>query len=530
MAPSLVTSESESATASPGAVDLLAKINPARDAAYGRWEKRGERLLMPDTAFARLEIPFEPPEEYELTGTIECDSHAEGFCLGLVVGNAQTTLIIDGANQTTWLDQVDDSGSDNETAKGGRFLKDGLRNTVVCTVRKTGVQVVCNGATLIDWTGSSSRLSTAPWWKTTEPRHLYLGTLGPSYAVSKLELRPLGTATSADSKTPSGPADAQRDGDRFVSLFNGKDLADWNVETGEPGQWTVEGPQLTAVIAGRAREVSRRSFLLSTRDYSDFVLRFEFLLEPGMNAAVAFRAIPGERLPQVPGRTTAGHPLIKLTDTARFPEQPLGTISWVKNDKIHTDPDRTPSLLKGAWHAAELTVRGQTCSFVVDDQVVVDAVLDSTAGVSGIPGLNRARGKIGFQAAEGTIRIRKVRIKTASDSQQTPAASAATPGGVTAGSAKTDGLGMEDLIGESRSSVSRVERPQASPAPASQPRSLADLTSRTQGLPPPPEGETLTQAKESVENRYKADGAAAKTPQLKAALAQQLIQEAPARR
>lgn len=350
VAPSLVSSEGESATASPGAIDLLAKINPDTDAAYGRWEKRGDRLLAPGTAFARLEIPFEPPEEYELTGTVECDSHADGFCLGLVVGNAQTTLIVDGANQTTWLDQVDQSGSDNETAKSGRFLKDGQPNMVVCTVRKTGVQVVCNGATLIDWNGAAGRLSTAPWWKTAEPRRLYLGTLGPSYTVSKLELRPLGTATSADSKVPRGPADAQREGD--------------------------------------------------------------------------------------------------------------------------------------------------------------------------------GRGKIGFQAAEGTIRIRKVRIKEASSLQPPPAAVAATPGGVNAGSAKADRLGMEDLIGEPRSSASRIESSQASPAPASQRRSLADLTSRPQGLPSPPEGEMLAQAKETVANRYKADEAAAKTPLLKAALAQQLIQEA----
>ena len=67
--------------------------------------------------------------------------------------------------------------------------------------------------------------------------------------------------------TPGGEAG-------FQSLFNGQDLNGWQAER---GLWEVED----GVIVGRSQDYRTRSFLLTEREYSDFVLRLEFNLDPG---------------------------------------------------------------------------------------------------------------------------------------------------------------------------------------------------------------------------------------------------------
>src|SRR5207248_11136998 len=64
---------------------------------------------------------------------------------------------------------------------------------------------------------------------------------------------------------------------RFQSIFNGKDLTGWKVAGGEPRHWRFEDQALVVkVLNPRVRD-----YLLSTRDYADFTLRFEYRVEPG---------------------------------------------------------------------------------------------------------------------------------------------------------------------------------------------------------------------------------------------------------
>ncbi len=63
---------------------------------------------------------------------------------------------------------------------------------------------------------------------------------------------------------------------------------------------------------GRSQDYRTRSFLLTNREYSDFVLRLEFNLDQGTGSAVSVRAMPDEEMPYADGSRAYDHPMLKL--------------------------------------------------------------------------------------------------------------------------------------------------------------------------------------------------------------------------
>lgn len=70
----------------------------------------------------------------------------------------------------------------------------------------------------------------------------------------------------------------------FTSLFNGKDLTGWE---GDPFLWKVE----EGMLIGRSPGIAYNDFLTSTKEYGDFVLRFQIhLLDNVGNSGVQIRS------------------------------------------------------------------------------------------------------------------------------------------------------------------------------------------------------------------------------------------------
>lgn len=77
-------------------------------------------------------------------------------------------------------------------------------------------------------------------------------------------------------------ADAAEDG--FAPLFNGKDLTGWE---GDPFLWKVE----EGMLIGRSPGIAYNDFLTTTKEYADFVLRFQIhLLDNVGNSGVQIRS------------------------------------------------------------------------------------------------------------------------------------------------------------------------------------------------------------------------------------------------
>ncbi len=77
-------------------------------------------------------------------------------------------------------------------------------------------------------------------------------------------------------------------GQKWTPLFNGKDLTGWHQATGE-AEYSVEDNCIVGLTNSTG---GGNSFLVTDAEYSDFILEFEFKMEPGAgNSGVQFRSV-----------------------------------------------------------------------------------------------------------------------------------------------------------------------------------------------------------------------------------------------
>ncbi len=89
---------------SPRPIDLLALVDPTRDAIDGQWVRRGSDLAA--SGVAHLELPYQPPEEYDLTVQFTV-GHAPGQHAGASFPyagdrNGACCYLFDDAGQLNW--------------------------------------------------------------------------------------------------------------------------------------------------------------------------------------------------------------------------------------------------------------------------------------------------------------------------------------------------------------------------------------------------------------------------------------------
>ena len=193
------------------------------------------------------------------------------------------------------------------------------------------------------------------------------------------------------------------DAEGFVPLFNGTDLAGW---AGSVKGYVVEDGVLVCKKKGGGQ-------LYTTKDYANFVLRFDFKLEAGGNNGLAIRNPPGGHA------AYQGMELQILDDDHKRyaklqPYQYHGSIYGVVPAKRgHLKP-------AGEWNTEEVTADGTKIRVVVNGTTIVDADLQpfidgqdtpDHRGIKGHPGLKRAAGRIGFMGHGARVEFRNIRIK-----------------------------------------------------------------------------------------------------------------------
>ncbi len=397
------SANSGGATARTGPVDLLRLIDVNRDTIAGDWRIANGVMTTPAGEWSRIQIPLAPPPDYQIDMLIERrgESGGSGF-IGFAAAGQQTMVVLDGWADTpgiTGLQTVDGKkGNENETTYRGRLLSMHEPRLVRLIVHRVGpstarVCLFCDSERVFEWEGNADRLGVQPGWQVPNTQRLFLG----SQAVMTIHQMVL---------TPLPPYDRKSSLD-FAPLFNGKDIRSWLIELGKPNQWSVAD----GVIVGNSPASSSRSYLLTKKEYGNFVLRFEYKPE-AKSAGVAIRGIIGEKMPMPNNGSSADHPLIKLTNPEHPTHEPNGTTHWLRSDKINTPPVRHLDPKPDEWHAIEVTVRDDKCTVTIDGALVVDQSLDRSAKFKAgfVPGLARERGKIGFQINTGTIRLRNIEI------------------------------------------------------------------------------------------------------------------------
>jgi hypothetical protein len=186
----------------------------------------------------------------------------------------------------------------------------------------------------------------------------------------------------------------------FVSIFDGKSLDGW---TGAVNGYKAEDGSIVCIK-------EKGGNLYTEKEYADFILRFEFKLEPAANNGIGIRA------PLQGDAAYVGMEIQVLDDTADAyksirPYQHHGSVYGVAPAEIgHLKP-------VGEWNAEEITAVGRRVRVVLNSATIVDVDLDEAAPQGKTidggkhPGLKRDTGHIGFLGHGSRVEFRNLRVK-----------------------------------------------------------------------------------------------------------------------
>jgi len=171
------------------AVNLLAAVELPRDSISGAWMRDGAVILSRDGKPARLQIPYHPPEEYDVRATVS--RRPANFCINFILSRAGSAFtLVAHQGGTFGFEKV--NGKDfNRNPTAARFdgpLQVGKSYTVLIEVRAGGVKVFCDGQPLstID---RYDTMTMNPDWRLPDPKAIGIGTWDGGAAIELLELR-----------------------------------------------------------------------------------------------------------------------------------------------------------------------------------------------------------------------------------------------------------------------------------------------------------------------------------------------------
>ena len=185
----------------------------------------------------------------------------------------------------------------------------------------------------------------------------------------------------------------------FTSVFNGQDLAGW---IGDVEGYGVEDEALVCLKEGGGN-------LYIDKEYSDFVLRFDFKLEAGGNNGLGIRAEQGK------DAAYYGMELQILDNTA---DDYAALQPWQYHGSIYGVVPAERGHLKpiGEWNSQEVVAEGSRIKVILNEVVIVDADIqeaaaDGTVDEKEHPGLFNESGYVGFLGHGHRVEFRNIRIK-----------------------------------------------------------------------------------------------------------------------
>ena len=174
-------------------VDLLKMIDLKRHVVQGRFAVRGGVLLSDASQQCMLQLPYIPPEEFDIE--LDAERLKGGDCLGLAVptGRSQPGIIIDGLSSTfSGINRLDGKdGQGNEATFRGHVFPDRGGIKVVYRVRRNSITVIVDDKTIIDWKGNPERLSFDSYREFPDKRTIGITTVNTCFRISRMELKPV---------------------------------------------------------------------------------------------------------------------------------------------------------------------------------------------------------------------------------------------------------------------------------------------------------------------------------------------------
>jgi hypothetical protein len=183
----------EAEVALHGSIDLLRLIDPTKDSVATTW-KLENGILSPGMNFrSRLQIPYQPPEEYDLTYVLTTTGDGNPMVFGLVAGSVQFNVALEGWGRhiVSSPDKKEINPPFTKALNYGTGDAFGKENTIVISVRKAGFYFTVNGTKSLSWSGAYAKLSNPDDWKVPNPQALYIGTWDRPLEIKKIALTPV---------------------------------------------------------------------------------------------------------------------------------------------------------------------------------------------------------------------------------------------------------------------------------------------------------------------------------------------------
>jgi hypothetical protein len=185
----------DKAVPSSHVIDLLALINPERDAlGDGGWTIEKGVLVSGSGSSTRIQVPYRPPEEYDVT--IEFTRLVGDDAILFLLSRKDTAFACNVGRSDKgqcWIGRIDNNWGFRHDAGGsiGELLN-GTRHQAVVKVRDDGVSVFVDGKPICSWKTDYSDLSPPPAYHLNDPTLVGFGAYRTSVAfhsVSITEIR-----------------------------------------------------------------------------------------------------------------------------------------------------------------------------------------------------------------------------------------------------------------------------------------------------------------------------------------------------
>ena len=154
----------------------------------------------------------------------------------------------------------------------------------------------------------------------------------------------------------------------WTTLFNGKDLSGWRVVNGNAPYKVENGAIVGTTVLGSAN-----SFLATDKEYDDFILELEFMMNEDINSGIQFRSIsdPAVMEGRVHGYQFELDPSERNWTGGIYDEARRG---WLY--PVSLNESAKSALKKGEWNTARIEAIGNTMRTWLNG-VPVSSLVDS---------------------------------------------------------------------------------------------------------------------------------------------------------
>jgi hypothetical protein len=179
-----LTAKLGAAVGVPVSVDLLPLVDPKKDSFSGKWEVVEGRLHPVEGGFARIEVPYEPADEYNLKAVIEAGANTETVLLLSRAGRGFALSLYPGQGRGSVYSALPDA------AVGGAIPTD-RPFTVLVQVRADSIKVSLDGKPILDWKPDQEKLGPHAAWRPRNQKALGFGANGQKVAFTSLRITEL---------------------------------------------------------------------------------------------------------------------------------------------------------------------------------------------------------------------------------------------------------------------------------------------------------------------------------------------------